>query len=370
MASRESSTENTQMASKEAQSEEGNCLGWAARDATTPLSPYKFNRRAVGRDDVSLKITHCGVCHGDILWSRNEFNDSIYPVVPGHEIAGIVQEVGANVKCLKVGDPVGVGFFVNSCRDCEMCKAGLENHCLKGVVITFNSVDRDGTITKGGFSDYMVVHQRYVYRIPDNYPLELAAPLLCAGLTVYAPMKRHKMNVPGKRLGVIGLGGLGFMAAKFGKAWGLDVTVLSTTAAKKDDALNLLAAANFVVSTDEQQMKGIEKSLDFLIDTASGTHSLDPYLDLLKPSGIIVIVGAPSEMKFTPNTIIMGMITIAGSAVAGVDDTQEMLEFCAAQKIYPIIEKIPMQYINEAFERILKKDIKYRFVIDIENTLK
>ncbi|GMH08845.1 hypothetical protein Nepgr_010685 [Nepenthes gracilis] len=352
-----------------AETGDGNCLGWAARDPSGFLSPFKFNRRAVGSDDVSIKITHCGVCNGDLLWSTNEFGDSIYPVVPGHEIAGIVQEVGANVDRFKIGDHVGVGFFVNSCRDCELCNNDLEFHCSKGAIITFNSVDVDGTITKGGFSTFMVVHHEYCFKIPDKYPLEFAAPLLCAGLTVYAPMKLHKMDQPGKRLGVIGLGGLGHMTVKFGKAFGLEVTVLSTTMSKKDEALTLLGADRFVLSSDEQQMNAIAKSLDFIIDTASTDHSLDPYLKLLKTTGVIVIVAAPGEMKFSPINIVLGMNTIAGSAVAGRKMTQEMLDYCAAHDIYPIIETIPMHYVNEAFKRLRARDVKYRFVIDIQTSL-
>ncbi|GAB2265021.1 cinnamoyl-Coa reductase [Dionaea muscipula] len=350
---------------------EGNCVGWAARDPSGLLSPYKFNRRPVGGDDVSIKITHCGICHGDVVWPRNEFGDAIYPMVPGHEIAGVVQEVGANVDCFQVGDHVGVGFYVNSCRDCEFCNDDLEFHCSKGPVITFNSVDVDGTITKGGFSSFIVVHQGYCFRIPDKYPLELAAPLLCAGLTVYAPMKNHKMDQqPGKSLGVIGLGGLGHMAVKFGKSFGLNVTVFSTSISKQDEALSSLRADRFVLSSDEQQMKGLLRSLDFIIDTASGNHPLDPYLMLLKPKGIIVIVGAPKSMNFSPVNIILGLNTIAGSAVAGRKMTQEMIEYCAVHEIYPTVEVVPMQCVNEACERLINKDVSHRLVIDVENSIK
>ncbi|XP_059461132.1 probable cinnamyl alcohol dehydrogenase 1 [Corylus avellana] len=346
------------------------CLGWAARDASGVLSPYKFTRRAVGRDDVSIKITHCGICYADVVWTRNKHGDSKYPVVPGHEIAGIVKEVGTNVHRFKVGDHVGVGTYVNSCRDCEFCNKKLEVHCAKGAVYTFNGIDMDGTITKGGYSDYIVVHERYCYTIPDSYPLASAAPLLCAGITVYAPMMRHKMNQVGKSLGVIGLGGLGHMAVKFGKAFGLNVTVFSTSISKKEEALSLLGADKFVVSSDQKEMEALVKSLDFIIDTASGEHPLDPYISILKTTGILVVVCAPSELKFNPLGLLLEMRTITGSGVGGTKDIQEMLNFCAAHKIYPQIEVVPIQYANEALERLLKKDVKYRFVIDIENSLK
>ncbi|KAE9454911.1 hypothetical protein C3L33_13221, partial [Rhododendron williamsianum] len=277
-----------------------------------------------------------------------------------HELVGVVKEVGSNVKGVKVGDHVGVGTYVNSCRDCEYCGDGLEVYCSKGVVFTYNHVDVDGTITKGGFSTYIVVHQRYCFKIPEDYPLASAAPLLCAGITVYSPMIRHKMNQPGKSLGVIGLGGLGHLAVKFGKAFGLNVTVFSTSISKKEEALNLLGADKFEVS----------KSFDFIIDTASGTHPFDPYMSLLKTGGVLVLVGAPGEVKLSPGSLIQGMKSISGSAAGGTKDTREMLDFCAANKIYPKIEIIPIQYVNEAIERLIKSDVKYRFVIDIESSLK
>jgi len=349
------------------------CLGWAARDPSGFLSPYKFDRRAVGRDDVSVKITHCGVCYADVAWTRDKlggFGGSKYPLVPGHEIVGIVKEVGSNVQGFKVGDHVGVGTLVNSCRDCEYCNMYMDVYCSNGVVRTFSSVDVDGTITKGGYSTFIVVHQRYCSRIPNDFPLPLAAPLLCAGITVYSPMMRHKMNQPGKSLGVIGLGGLGHLAVKFGKAFGLSVTVFSTSLSKKDEALNKLGADGFVISSDEEQMKAMAKSLDFIIDTASGDHPFDPYMSLLKTGGTLVLVGVPTQVKLSPGSLIGGMKSITGSATGGIKERQEMVDFCAAHKIYPEIEIIPIQYINEALERLIKGEVKYRFVIDIENSLK
>ncbi|XP_057532122.1 probable cinnamyl alcohol dehydrogenase 1 [Amaranthus tricolor] len=347
-----------------------NCLGWAARDPSGVLSPYKFNRRAVGADDVSIKITHCGVCYADVVWTKNLHNDSKYPVVPGHEIVGIVKEVGPNVTRFKVGDHVGVGTYVNSCRNCEYCDEGMEVSCAKGSVFTFNGVYADGSITKGGYSSFIVVHERYCYTIPDNYPAHLAAPLLCAGITVYAPMMRHNMNQPGKSLGVVGLGGLGHMAVLFGKAFSLKVTVFSTSISKKEEALNILGADDFIISSDQQQMKALAGSLDFIVDTASGDHEIEPYLWLLKTCGAYVLVGFPSEVKFSPASLLLGMKTFSGSITGGTKVTQEMLEFCAAKKIYPKVEVIPIEYANEAIERLVKRDVKYRFVIDIENSLK
>ncbi|XP_057749315.1 probable cinnamyl alcohol dehydrogenase 1 [Arachis stenosperma] len=346
------------------------CLAWAARDSSGVLSPYKFSRRALGNDDVHIKITHCGVCYADVVWTRNKHGDSKYPVVPGHEIAGVVEKVGSSVQRFKVGDHVGVGTYVNSCRDCEYCNDRQEVHCVKGAVYTFNGVDVDGTITKGGYSSYIVVHERYCYVIPKNYPLASAAPLLCAGITVYSPMMRHKMNQPGKSLAVIGLGGLGHMAVKFGKAFGLNVTVISTSVSKKEEALSVLGADKFVVSTDKEQMAALAKSFDFIIDAASGDHPFDPYMALLKISGAMVLVGFPSEVKFSPANLILGMRTISGSVTGGTKETQEMIDFCAANGIHPSIEVVPIEYANQALERMINRDVKYRFVIDIQNSLK
>ncbi|XP_056175668.1 probable cinnamyl alcohol dehydrogenase 1 isoform X1 [Syzygium oleosum] len=351
-----------------------NCHGWAARDDSGFLSPYEFDRRAVGSEDVSVKITHCGICYADVAYTRNKLKHSGYPLVPGymfrHEIVGIVTEVGGNVGKFKIGDHVGVGTYVDSCRDCENCHGGLEIHCSKGVVSTIGGTYEDGSTCKGGYSQFIVVHERYCYKIPDKYPLAQAAPLLCAGITVYTPMIRHNMNQPGKSLGVIGLGGLGHMAVKFAKAFGLNVTVFSTSISKKDDALNLLKADKFVLSSDTEQMSALSKSLDFIIDTASGEHPLDLYMSSLKTGGVLALVGFPGEeLKLSPLSLLMGMRSISGSAVGGTKRTQEMLEFCAEHEIHPEIEVIPIQYANEALERLQKNDVKYRFVIDIKNSL-
>ncbi|CAL9075844.1 unnamed protein product [Musa acuminata var. zebrina] len=347
----------------------GNCLSWAARNVTGTLSPYRFDRRSVGADDISLKIKYCGVCFADVVWTRNKHGDSMYPLVPGHEIVGVVTATGSNVKGFKVGDHIGVGTYVNSCRNCEYCDDFLEVFCSKGPTLTFNGLDSDGTVTKGGYSSFIVVHERYCYKIPDGYPLDKAAPLLCAGITVYSPMMRHKMNQPGKSLGVIGLGGQGHMAVKFGKAFGLKVTVFSTSESKKEEALNLLRADNFVISSDKQQMMSLMKSLDYIIDTASGDHPFDPYMSLLKVGGVLVLVGFPSEVRLLPISLNMGAKSISGSMTGGTKETQEMLNFCATNQVYPEVEVINIQYINEALERLIKRDVKYRFVIDIANSL-
>ncbi|KMZ66296.1 cinnamyl alcohol dehydrogenase [Zostera marina] len=344
------------------------CRGWASRNSSGVLSPFNFSRRFVGGDDVSLQITHCGVCYADVLWSRNGHGDSMYPLVPGHEIVGIVKEVGSNVENFKIGDHVGVGTYVDSCRDCDLCNQYIESHCSKAV-LTFNGVGMDGTVTQGGYSSHIVVHNRYCFQIPDGYPLAKAGPLLCAGITVYTPMMRHNMNQPGKYLGVIGLGGLGHMAVKFGKAFGLNVTVISTSISKKDEALNLLGADKFVISSDKQQMEESSNSLDFLIDTASGDHPFDPYMSLLKVGGICTLVGFPSEIKLSPASLNLGAKTIAGSLTGGTQRIKEMLDFCSAKKVYPEIELIKMEQVNEAHDRLVKSDIKFRFVIDIANSL-
>ncbi|KAL7264101.1 hypothetical protein ACSBR1_002120 [Camellia fascicularis] len=319
------------------------CHGWAARDPSGLLSPYKFGRRVVGSDDVSLKITHCGVCYADVVWTKNKHGDSKYPVVPGYMLHSYrLKEVGSNVHHFKVGDHVGVGTYVNSCRDCEYCGMDMDNCCSKGAAFTFNGIDADGTVTKGGYSSYIVVHERYCFRIPNDLPLALAAPLLCAGITVYSPMICHKMNQP----------------------------AFSTSISKKDEALIKLGADNFVISSDKEQMKAMTNSLNFIIDSASGDHPIDQYMPLLKTSGSFVLVGVPSEIKVNPVSVIVGMKTISGRVTGGTKEIQEMLDFCATHKIYLEIEMIPIEYVNEALERLIKGDVKFLFVIDIENCLK
>lgn len=351
------------------ESSPANCLGWAARNSSGFLSPFKFSRRVPGPHDISYRITHCGVCHAELLWTRNVWGHTQYPIVPGHEMTGIVTEVGSEVSHFKVGDRVGTSTYVNSCRDCEFCDKRMENYCEKGRVPTYNGIDHDGTITRGGFSTHIVVHERYCVKIPDTLRPEHAAPLLCAGITVYSPMMRHGMNKPGASIGVLGLGGLGHMAVKFGKAFGAIVTVLSTSPSKKDEALTVLGADKFLITSNATEMQQAARSLDFILDTAAAYHPLDLYLPLLKTGGTHVVVGASSEMKFTPALLFMGKKSIAGSVIGGTKELQEMIGFCGEKGIAPMIELIPMQYINEALERLHGNDVRYRFVINIEESL-
>ncbi|TVU25857.1 hypothetical protein EJB05_28370 [Eragrostis curvula] len=266
-------------------------LGWAARDATGVLSPYSFSTRVPGDDDVTIKVLYCGICHTDLHFIKNDWRKTIYPVVPGHEIVGIVTGVGGGVKKFKAGDTVGVGYYVDSCRACDCCASGHENYCA-GLVATCNGVDHrhGGAVTRGGFADAVVVDERYVVRVPANLPPDRAAPLLCAGVTVYAPMVRHGLNSPGKRLGVVGLGGLGHVAVKFGKAFGMKVTVVSTSPGKHQEAIDILGADEFVLSSDAEQMKAATGTMDGIIDTVSAWHPITPLLALLKPMGQIVVL--------------------------------------------------------------------------------
>ncbi|KAH7440004.1 hypothetical protein KP509_04G087300 [Ceratopteris richardii] len=325
--------------------------------------------RTPGPFDVSYRITHCGVCYADVLWSRNMLGHTKYPVVPGHEVVGIVTAVGAEVSRFKVGDRVGNGAFVNSCRHCEFCEKRMENNCTEGCVLTYDAIDHDGSITRGGFSTHMLVHERYCVKIPDALLPELAGPLLCAGIVVYSPMVRHGMNKTGKSIGIIGLGGSGHLAVKFAKSFGATVTVLSTSPSKKDEALGVLGAHRFIVTSNKEEMEIAAKSLDYIIDTASGDHTLDPYLALLKTGGMLLLIGAPRELKFSPANLFLGMKSIVGSVGGGTKEMEEMLDYCANHGIAPIIELIPIQYINEALNRLSNNDVRYRFVVDIEGSL-
>ncbi|CAN6452601.1 unnamed protein product [Victoria cruziana] len=269
-------------------------FGWAARDSSGVLSPFAFSRRANRDVDVTLKILYCGICHSDLHAVRNEWGNSMYPLVPGHEIIGEVTEVGAKVTGLKVGDIAGVGCLVSACHTCESCEGDLENYCNR-LVWTYNSIDHDGNVTYGGYSDRIVVHRRYAVRVPEGLSLAGAAPLLCAGITVYSPMKFHGMTEPGRHLGVVGLGGLGHVAVKLGKAFGLKVTVISSSPAKENEAIQGLGADAFLVSRDPEKMKAAANTMDYIIDTVSATHSLEPLLALLKLNGKLAMVGAPEK---------------------------------------------------------------------------
>ncbi|XVF61488.1 hypothetical protein PTKIN_Ptkin08bG0133600 [Pterospermum kingtungense] len=345
-------------------------FGWAARDSPGLLSPFRFSRRATGEKDVAFKVLYCGICHSDLHMIKNELGLTVYPLVPGHEIAGEVTEVGSKVKEFKVGDRVGVGCVVGSCLSCDECTNNLENYC-PGMILTYGAKYHDGTITYGGYSNTMVADEHFIVRIPDNLPLDAAAPLLCAGITVYSPLRYYGLDKPGLHVGVVGLGGLGHVAVKFAKAMGAKVTVISTSPNKKKEALEDLGADSFLVSRDEDQLQAAMKTMDGILDTVSAKHPLLPLLGLLKNHGKLVLLGAlekPHELPAFP--LITGRKMVGGSGIGGMKETQEMIDFAAKHEIKPDIEVIPMDYVNTAMERLAKGDVKYRFVIDIGNTLK
>lgn len=344
-------------------------FGWAARETSGVLSPFKFSRRANGDDDITLKVLYCGVCHSDLHFIKNDWGFSVYPIVPGHEIVGVVTEVGCKVEKFKVGDKAAVGCVVGSCGSCDSCERGLENYCDK-YIFTYNSKYHDGTITYGGYSNNIVVHQRYAFRFPDNLPLDAGAPLLCAGISVYSPMIYFGLNKPGIHVGVVGLGGLGHVAVKFAKAFGMKVTVISTSASKKKEAIEDFRADSFLVSRDPEQMQAAKATMDGIIDTVSAVHPLLPLIELLKSHGKLVMLGAPDrpvELPLFP--LLMGRKIVAGSTTGGMKETQEMLDFAGNHNITADVEVISMDYLNTAMERLAKGDVRYRFVIDVANTL-
>ncbi|KAG5529644.1 hypothetical protein RHGRI_030131 [Rhododendron griersonianum] len=321
-------------------------------------------------EDVSFKILYCGICHTDLHIVKNDWGNSTYPLLPGHEVVGVVTEVGSKVQKYKVGDRVGVGGMVGACHTCESCENNLENYCPK-MILTYNAVDHDGTKTYGGYSDHMVANERYIVRIPDNLPLDAAAPLLCAGITTYSPLRYFGLDKPGTKVGVVGLGGLGHVAVKFAKAFGAMVTVISTSPSKKQEAIEDLGADSFLVSSNQDEMQAAMGTLDGIIDTVSAVHALVPLLFLLKSHGKIIMVGAPEKpLELPVFPLIMGRKMVAGSGGGGMKETQEMIDFAGKHNITPKIEVIPMGYVNTAMERLAKADVKYRFVIDIGNTLK
>uniref|UniRef100_A0A2P2LTI9 Sinapyl alcohol dehydrogenase-like protein n=1 Tax=Rhizophora mucronata TaxID=61149 RepID=A0A2P2LTI9_RHIMU len=344
-------------------------FGWVARDQSGHLSPFNFSRRATGEEDVRFKVLYCGICHSDLHSIKNDWGFSTFPLVPGHEIVGEVTEVGSKVKKFKVRDKVGVGCMVGACHSCDNCTNDLENYCPKSI-LTYNSIYYDGTMTYGGYSDHMIANERYIVRIPDNMPLDAGAPLLCAGITVYSPLKYYGLAEPGKHVGVVGLGGLGHAAVKFAKAFGAKVTVISTSASKKEEALKHLGADSFLISRDQEQMQTSMGTFDGIIDTVSAPHPILPLIGLLKTHGKLVLVGAPEKPHELPVfPLIYGRKTVAGSLIGGMKETQEMIDFAAKHSITPDIEVISMDYVNTAMERLAKADVKYRFVIDIGKTL-
>jgi alcohol dehydrogenase (NADP+) len=344
-------------------------LGYAAKSAKTPLVPFTFNRRSPGPHDIAIDIKFSGICHSDIHQARDEWGGSIFPMVPGHEISGVVTSVGSSVSKFKPGDRVGVGCFVDSCRKCHSCSKGEEQYCQEGMTGTYNSYERDGkTPTYGGYSNHIVVDENYVLRMPENIPLDKGAPLLCAGITLYSPL-RHWACGPGKKVAIVGLGGLGHMGVKIASAMGAEVTVLSQTMKKQADGLKM-GAKHFFATSDESTFKKLAGSFDLIINTVSADIDLNAYLSLLKTNGHMVLVGVPEKpMMIHPFPLIMGRRSLAGSLIGGIRETQEMLDFCGKHNITPEIELIPFQKVNEAYERVIKSDVRYRFVIDT-STLK
>jgi uncharacterized zinc-type alcohol dehydrogenase-like protein len=340
-------------------------LGYAAQDPKSPLAPYNFQRRAPGPDDVQIDIRFCGVCHSDLHTARNEWSNTLYPSVPGHEIVGTVTAVGANVSDFKVGDTVGVGCMVDSCQRCPSCAEGLEQYCENGFTGTYNGPVFGGENTFGGYSDSIVVDRRFVLRISHTENLAAVAPLLCAGITTYSPLRQWKVG-PGQKVGIVGLGGLGHMAVKIAHAMGAHVVLFTTSPDKREDALRL-GADEVVVSKDEAQMQAHLNSFDFILNTVAASHNLDAFLGLLKRDATMTLVGAPEHPHPSPTvfSLIFKRRRLAGSLIGGIAETQEMLDFCAEHKIVSDIEMIPIQAINEAYERMLKSDVKYRFVIDM-----
>ncbi|GKV06714.1 hypothetical protein SLEP1_g18567 [Rubroshorea leprosula] len=345
-------------------------FGWAARDASGVLSPFNFSRRATGEKDVAFKVLYCGICHSDLHMVKNEWGHTVYPVVPGHEIVGEVTEVGSNVTKFKVGDRVGVGCMVGSCHSCDNCANNVENYCPK-MILTYGSKYHDGTMTYGGYSDTMVVEEHFIVRIPDNLPLDAAAPLLCAGITVFSPLRYYGLDRPGAHVGVVGLGGLGHVAVKFAKAMGAKVTVISTSPNKKNEAIESLGADAFLISRNQDELEGAMGTMDGIIDTVSAHHPLLPLIGLLKSHGKLVLVGAPEKpLELPVFPLLLGRKLVGGSCIGGMKETQEMVDFAAKHNITADIEVIPIDYVNTAMGRLLKADVKYRFVIDIANTMK
>jgi alcohol dehydrogenase (NADP+) len=338
---------------------------YAAQSATSPLAPFQIERRALRPHDVQLEILFCGVCHSDVHMARNEWGQTIYPVVPGHEIVGRVTALGEDAKKFRVGDTIGVGVMVDSCRQCVNCRQGLEQYCIKGMVGTYSAHDLiSGEITYGGYSKQIVVDEDYALTLPDKLPLAAVAPLLCAGITTYSPLRHWKVG-KGHKLGVVGLGGLGHVAVKFGVAFGAEVTMLSTSPSKEKDARRL-GAHKFALTRDQQQMKELAGYFDFILDTVSAKHDYNLYLSLLKTDGVMMCVGAPpTPAEVAVFNLIGGRKSIAGSGIGGIAETQEMLDFCAAHGIVSDIEMIDIANINEAYDRIMKADVRYRFVIDM-----
>jgi alcohol dehydrogenase (NADP+) len=343
-------------------------IGYAAKEANASLTPFSFERRDLLDHDVVIDIQYCGICHTDIHQVKNEWGRSNYPMVPGHEIVGNISQVGSQVTRFKIGDKVGIGCFVDSCRNCYACSKGLEQYC-NSVLTTYNGIEKDGkTPTQGGYSNKIVVDENYVLNIPDNFVLERAAPLLCAGITLYSPLMKWKAG-PGKKVAIIGLGGLGHIGVKIAHALGSEVTVLSHSLKKQQDAKKM-GADNFYATSDSKTFEKLEGYFDIMINTVSTDIDLNQYLNLLKLDGTMIVVGVPEkDTQINAYSLISARRNLAGSLIGGISETQEMLNFCSKHNITCDVELIPIQKVNEAYERILNSDVRYRFVIDL-NSLK
>jgi uncharacterized zinc-type alcohol dehydrogenase-like protein len=338
---------------------------YAALDSKTPLQPYNLSRRSVGPNDVHIEILYCGVCHSDLHQARNEWGGSLYPMVPGHEIVGRVVEAGSQVSRFKAGDIAAVGVIVDSCRHCNPCKQDLEQYCIEAPTVTYNGYERDGkTLSQGGYSTNIVTNQHFVLRVDPGSDLKAVAPLLCAGITTWSPLRHLKVG-KGMRVAVAGLGGLGHMGLKFAVSLGAEVTLISTSPEKEKDARRL-GAHNFINVKDSAALKKFNSYFDVILNTISAPHDYKTYLDLLTLNGTMAIVGLPPEAQsVSPFSLLTNRRSIMGSCIGGIKETQEMLDYCAANNIVSDVEVIPMQQINEAFERMQKGDVRYRFVIDL-----
>ena len=337
---------------------------YAALAAKTDLVPYEFERRELGSNDVALDISYAGICHSDIHQVAEEWGPAIFPMVPGHEIAGIVTAVGTKASKFSVGDKIGVGVFVDSCRNCESCQKGLQQYCVEGMTGTYNGLERDGkTVAMGGYSNNFVINEDYAVKIPDNLPLDGVAPLLCAGITLYSPIKHWKVQ-PGMKVAVMGLGGLGHMGVKFAVAMGAEVTVLSHSPNKQADAI-AMGAHHFVSTKDPANLTSLTKNFDLILNTVSAELNINDYLNLLTLDGTLVVIGLPGKpYEVHAGTLLNGRRSMAGSMIGGVPEMQEMLDFCAKHSIVSDVEVIKADYINQAYKRTVASDVKYRFVID------
>ena len=338
--------------------------GYAAKSAKAPLEPFEFERRDIRPTDVAFDISFAGICHSDIHQAREEWGDALFPMVPGHEIVGIVTAVGSQVSRFSIGDRIGVGVFIDSCRSCENCKRGLQQYCYEGMTGTYNGYERDKkTIAFGGYSNKFVIDQDYAIKIPDSLSFEGVAPLLCAGITLYSPIKHWRVG-PGSRVAVMGLGGLGHMGVKFAAALGAEVTVLSHSPSKEADARKM-GASQFVVTKEKDWQLQLSKKFDLVLNTVSADLELEPYLQLLDTDGTLVVIGLPGKpYAVNAGTLLNGRRSIAGSMIGGIPEIQEMIDFCAEKNIVSDVEVIPADYINKAYERTVSSDVKYRFVID------